>query len=106
MPSQDGKRVMHAHLEINGGTLMLSDEFPEYAQHGAINAPTPDNPASVATAIHFEKPSEVNETFDRAVAAGCTSTMAPEDTFWNARFAMLRDPFGHRWMLNAPLPPK
>jgi uncharacterized glyoxalase superfamily protein PhnB len=26
--------------------------------------------------------------------------------FWDARFAMLADPFGHRWFLNAPLPKK
>jgi uncharacterized glyoxalase superfamily protein PhnB len=26
--------------------------------------------------------------------------------FWDARFAMLTDPFGHRWFLNAPLPKK
>ena len=26
--------------------------------------------------------------------------------FWNARFAMLSDPYGHRWMMNAPLPQK
>jgi PhnB protein len=32
--------------------------------------------------------------------------MEPSDTFWNARFAMLNDPFGHSWMLNAPLPQK
>ncbi len=32
--------------------------------------------------------------------------MEPSDTFWQARFAMLVDPFGHRWMLNAPLPKK
>ena len=38
--------------------------------------------------------------------AGCTSSMEPQDTFWEARFAMLVDPFGHRWMLNAPLPKK
>jgi PhnB protein len=38
--------------------------------------------------------------------AGCKSTMEPQDTFWEARFAMLIDPFGHRWMLNAPLPKK
>jgi PhnB protein len=29
--------------------------------------------------------------------------MKPEDMFWGDRFAMLDDPFGHRWMLNAPL---
>lgn len=29
MPGADGKRLMHCHLEINGGALMLCDNFPE-----------------------------------------------------------------------------
>ena len=106
MDAEDGKRIMHASLTINGGTVMLSDEFPEYAEHGAIRAPSLDNPAPVATAIHYDTPAEVDATFRRAVAAGCKATMEPQDTFWDARFAMLIDPFGHRWMLNAPLPPE
>jgi PhnB protein len=106
MPAQDGKRVMHAELSFNGGTVMLADEFPEYGGGGAPLAPSKDKPAGVATAIHFAKPAEVDAVFGRAVAAGCKSTMDPQDTFWEARFAMLVDPFGHRWMLNAPLPKK
>jgi PhnB protein len=105
MPAQDGKRLMHAAVTINGGTVMLSDEFPEFGQ-GGPSAPTAAKPAPVATVIHFAKPAEVDATFKRAMDAGCKSTMAPEDTFWEARFAMLSDPFGHRWMLNAPLPKK
>ena len=31
-PADDGKRLMHIHLRINGGSLMMSDEFPEYSQ--------------------------------------------------------------------------
>lgn len=27
--ADDGKRVMHAHLDLNGGSLMLNDDFPE-----------------------------------------------------------------------------
>ena len=41
-PAQDGKRLMHAHLLINGSHLMLADDFPEYAG-GKAAAP----PASV-----------------------------------------------------------
>jgi PhnB protein len=103
MMAQDGRRVMHAELSINGGTVMLSDEFPE---HGGPGAPSKDRPPAVATAIQYAKPAEVDATFERAMKAGCTSTMDPQDTFWEARFAMLADPFGHRWMLNAPLPKK
>jgi PhnB protein len=105
MPAQDGKRVMHAELSFNGGTVMLSDEFPEY-EDDAIRAPSPEQPAAVAVVIHFATPAEVDATFRRAVEAGCKAKMEPQDMFWDARFAMLNDPFGHRWMLNAPLPKK
>jgi PhnB protein len=107
MMAQDGRRVMHAELSINGGSVMLSDEFPEYGEGaGAMLAPSKDRPAGVATVIAYAKPAEVDATFDRAMKAGCKSTMDPQDTFWEARFAMLTDPFGHRWMLSAPLPKK
>jgi PhnB protein len=103
MPAQDGKRVMHADLTINGGTVLLCDEFPEY---GGPPAPSVEQPSPVAVTIQYKKPADVDATFERAVGAGCTSAMEPQDTFWDARFAMLTDPFGHRWMLNAPLPRK
>jgi PhnB protein len=99
MPAQDGKRLLHADLAINGGQLFLSDEFSE---DGGPSAPTNGQP-SVAVALAFQKPAEVDATFKQAVAAGATSVMEPADQFWGARFAMLTDPFGHRWMLNAPL---
>src|SRR5262249_8591485 len=103
LPAQDGKRLMHAALSINGGTVMLSDEFRE---HGGPTAPSAGKPAPVAIVIHYAKPAEVDTTFRRAVAAGCKSTTEPQDMFWAARFAPLVDPFGHSWMLNAPLPKK
>ena len=28
--AEDGERLMHAHLLINGASVMLNDEFPEY----------------------------------------------------------------------------
>jgi PhnB protein len=106
LPAQDGKRLMHADITINGGTVLLSDEFPEHAEHGAVAAPSKDKPAPVAVAIHYVAPNAVDATFRRAVDAGCKQVVAPHDAFWGARFAMLTDPFGHRWMLNAPLPKK
>ena len=101
MPAQDGRRLMHADLTINGGTILLCDEFPEY---GGPSAPSNGNPPPVAVTIQYKKPADVDATFQRAIAAGCKSVQEPEDAFWGARFAMLTDPFGHRWMMNAPLP--
>jgi uncharacterized glyoxalase superfamily protein PhnB len=102
MPAKDGKRVMHADLTINGGSLFLSDEFPEYDNGSA--APAPGGKSSVAVALALSAPADVDNTFKQAVSAGAKGDMQPEDAFWGARFAMLTDPFGHRWMLNAPLP--
>ena len=108
MPAQDGKRLMHADITINGGRILMSDEFPEHGEEcgGVVRAPTASNPAGLAIALHYTKPADIDATFRRAVEAGCTSLQEPQDTFWDARFAMLSDPFGHRWMLNAPLPAK
>jgi PhnB protein len=101
MPADDGTRVMHAVVQINGGVVMLCDEFPEY---NGTSAPTPANPTSVSISIEFDTPAEVDATFARAVAAGANGWMQPDNMFWGARFAMLDDPFGHRWMLSAQLP--
>jgi PhnB protein len=99
-PADDGQRLLHARMTINGGVVMLSDEFPE---HGGTPAPTREKPTSVAISVLFDTPAEVDAMFVRAVAAGANGWMEPEDMFWGDRFAMVDDPFGHRWMLNAPL---
>jgi PhnB protein len=97
--ADDGKRLMHAVLTINGGTVMLADEFPE---RGGSPAPTPGKTTPAAVAIMFDSAGEVDETFDRALAAGAKARRSPTDMFWGGRFAVVEDPFGHRWMLAAP----
>ncbi len=105
LPAEDGKRLMHAEIAINGGQLMLSDDFPEHAEQcgGGVVLPSVDKPSSVGIALHFAKATDIDAAFQRAVDAGCRSLQKPEDMFWKARFAMVLDPYGHRWMLNAPL---
>ena len=97
--ADDGKRLMHAVLTINGGTVMLADEFPE---RGGTPAPTPGKSTPVAVSITYDTAGEVDATFDRALAAGAKARRSPTDMFWGGRFAVIEDPFGHRWMLSAP----
>jgi PhnB protein len=106
MPAEDGKRLMHAEIAINGGVVMMSDNFPEYCADGEVTLPTLEKPAPVQVALHFKAPADVDALHARPVKAGAKSVMEPADMFWNARFAVVADPFGHRWMLNAPLPAK
>ena len=37
----------------------------------------------------------------RAVAAGATVIMSPQDMFWGARYGQVRDPFGVTWALSS-----
>lgn len=90
MPADDGERLMHAHLVINGGSLMMHDDFPEYT--GKPMAA----PAGVTLHLQVD---DADKWFDRAVAAGATPTMPLADMFWGDRYGQVTDPFGHVWSI-------
>jgi len=101
MPAQDGKRIMHCVMTLNGSSVFLADDFPE---HGGSTAPQTGHKSSVAIAMNLASAKALDETYARAIKAGSSADLAPHDAFWGARFAMLTDPFGHRWLLNAEVP--
>ena len=103
LPYEDGKRLMHAEISLHGSVLLLSDEFPEFSE---VPAPATAQSSPVAVALHFKKPAEVDAAFKRAADAGAKAITEPADMFWGGRFAVLSDPFNHRWIMHAPLPPK
>ena len=92
MPSEDGKKLMHAELEIAGGRLFLSDDFQNAG--GA--------PAKASVFLGLDKAKQVDQLAASAKAAGAKINQEPQDMFWGDRFADLTDPFGHRWMIGAP----
>lgn len=98
-PAEDGRRILHATIRINGAPVMLSDEFPE---HGGGQSPEALGDSPVAISLMLPSREDVDETHKRALENGAKSDMDPQDPFWGGRFAMLRDPFGHRWMLSSP----
>ena len=91
-PVDDKGRTMHAHLYINGGSVMLGDAYPE---HGHPYVPAAGFTVMLPVA-------DVDAWFQRAIDAGCTPTMPPSDMFWGDRYAALRDPFGVAWAMNGP----
>ena len=100
MLADDGKRLMHAHLSVNGGSLMLNDEFPEYQGP----ADTGSGPPS-GFVLHLQV-DDADAWFDRAVKAGATARMPPADMFWGDRYGQLTDPFGYTWSIGSPLKPE
>ena len=106
MPADDGKRLMHAHLVINGAVVFLMDDFPEHrGQHGNIKIFPATEIGGTPIKIHLEVPN-CDEAVKRAEAAGAKVTMPPWDAFWGARYAEVSDPFGLAWSFAHPLPAK
>lgn len=93
MPAQDGQRLMHAHIRIAGGNVLMSDDFPEHL------GPTP-TPAGVT--IHLQV-DDADKWWKRAVDAGAIVTMPIDDQFWGDRYGQLKDPFGHAWSIGGPI---
>ena len=98
VPGPDG-RLMHAALQVNGSTVMLNDDFPEY-NDGKSSTPTALGGTPVT--IHLTV-SDVDAKFQQAIDAGATVIAALEDQFWGDRYGVLRDPFGHHWSLGQPV---
>ncbi len=95
MPAEDGERLMHCQMKINGEDVFFSDDFPEYT---GSEAPPP-----AGVTIHLEV-DDANAWWDRATAAGCEVKMPLDDQFWGDRYGQLRDPFGHSWSIASPTP--
>ena len=55
MPAEDGKRLMHADITINGGTVLLCDEFPEYGGPPAPSKAQPARSGNVSQAVALYK---------------------------------------------------
>lgn len=83
-------RIMHALLHVGGGDIMLADT-------------PPDQPAQAGNRSHvnlsFDDVSDMQKKFE-ALSAGGQVTMPIQDTFWGAKFGMLKDQFGVQWMFN------
>ena len=83
-------RVLHASLKIGAGVVMLSDTMPGMPF-------TPEGNAHVC--LDFDDATDMTQRF-AALGAGGKITMPLQDTFWGAKFGMLTDAFGVRWMFS------
>lgn len=92
--ADDGERLMHAHLRINGGSVMLHDEFPEYSGEQDI--------VPKGMTLHLQV-DDADEWWNRALLAGSVPVVPIADQFWGDRYGQLRDPFGHCWSIGSPI---
>ncbi|MGU3500729.1 VOC family protein [Mycobacterium sp. C31M] len=98
MPGPDG-RLVHAAVQINGSTVMLADDYPEYCDG---QSETPRGLGGTPVTIHLVV-TDVDAAFAQAVDAGAEVVMPLGDMFWGDRYGVVRDPFGHKWSLGQPV---
>ncbi|CAN5874721.1 VOC family protein [soil metagenome] len=88
--------IGHAALEVHGAVFYLAEGYPEQG----VLPPRPGDP--VPTSLVLTVP-DTDEATARAVDAGAVLERAPGDNPYG-RNAVVRDPYGHRWMLQEPAP--
>lgn len=91
----DGSKLIHAALLVNGGLVMLSDDFPEMSGGQRRD---PKALGGTAVTLHLDLP-DVKSVWQQAVDAGASVKMPLAVQFWGDEYGILEDPFGHRWSL-------
>jgi uncharacterized glyoxalase superfamily protein PhnB len=95
MLTPDGRRVMHAEVQIDGRPLFLADDFPEYC---GGKSQSPQGLGGTPVTLH-RYVDDCDAAIRRAQDAGATIKMPAQDMFWGDRYGVVIDPFGHCWSL-------
>ena len=85
IPDNEG-RIMHAEMRIGDSVIMM----------GQSNENFPPMPAMLH--LYLE---DVDGAYERALAAGATSTREPQNEFYGDRTAGVQDAYGNQWWLAA-----
>ena len=92
-PADPQGRLMHVHLVINGGSVMLCDPFPDHGHPLETQG---------GYTLHLQV-DDADAWWKRAVEAGAEPLMPPTDMFWGDRYGQFRDPFGVRWSVGTTI---
>ncbi len=91
LPPDFGKKILHAHLELGGATLLGAD------------IPGAEPMRSAYATLTLDSIAEAERVY-ALFSEGGQIFMKMQETFFAARFAMLRDRFGTSWMLLSAQP--
>lgn len=89
MHMPDGKKIMHACLNIAGQTVFVADPMNGHKVPGK---------AGSFMSMHLYV-GDVDKIHARALQHGGVEVMAPENMFWGDRFSKFMDPMGMHWEL-------
>ena len=82
-------RVLHAEIRLGDAVVMVASDDAEYTRPPLVGASTGQGLYLLVD--------DVDDLAARAVHAGATLVIAPEDTSWGSRRARVVDPQGREW---------
>ncbi|RNA69928.1 VOC family protein [Alteribacter keqinensis] len=89
-PPEAENRILHSRFKKGELVFMVSDTFP--------GQPVTEG-GHVALVLELASEVEIMTLYDRLKEKG-TVLMELQDTFWDAKYAKIKDPFGVTWDLN------
>ena len=89
-PQEAHDRIIHARFEKGGLLFMVSDAFPGSSVTIGSN---------ISLVLELENDEDIQQLYYRLSKTG-TVLMELQDTFWGAKYAKVKDPFGIIWDLN------
>jgi PhnB protein len=81
--------LFHAELKIGDSVVMMGEPSKEWG------------PLPAALSLYVDTGEAVDTVYKRAVAAGATSVMEPQNQFYGYRSATIRDLGGNKWTICA-----
>jgi PhnB protein len=82
--------IIHAELKIEDSVFMVGEASPPFSP------PSAANPPSAGLHVYVK---DVDAISEQAVAAGAEIVQPAQNMFYGDRQTMLRDPFGHIWVV-------
>jgi PhnB protein len=90
MPVELRQTIMHSNIVKDGLTIMASD---------GMNKDELIQGNTITLSLNCDTEVEIDNYFSK-LSQGGQITMPLADQFWGAKFGMLTDKFGMKWMLN------
>lgn len=91
-PAPDGKRTMHAQIQIGSSMVMMGDEWP------GQGCQSPETLGASPISLYLYVPN-ADAVFKQALGAGAEVVMPIMDAFWGDRCGTVKDPFGYSWTI-------
>ncbi len=93
VPEDQKNQIMHARLQLGESVLFMSDTFETNPVTSGTN---------ISLSLDIDDVATIDTLFPK-LAEGGKIDFPLENTFWGARFGMLTDKFGIKWMMNCEL---